>query len=225
MHDRGHQTRNRACDLRIVDERSLSLGVEMLCERSRLIRDLVDRYGSPPLWKRDPGFASLVYAILEQQVSLASARAVYERLVEHLGELTPRGLLALEDQALRSLGFSRQKISYCRGLSTLIDTGTLDLADLERLDDEAIITRLTSVKGIGRWTAEVYLLHSLGRPDVWPVGDLALKVAIQETFSRPERPDERELEEIGHEWRPLRSVAARVLWQGYLSRRGIPEVT
>lgn len=174
---------------------------------------------------REPDFVALVYAILEQQVSLASARAVYERLLGLSGTLSPETFQSIQDKELRAIGFSRQKIEYCRGLADRILSGSLVLADLESRSDEEVREVLTGIRGIGHWTAEVYLLHSLGRPDVWPVGDLALQVAVQEELGLGTRPSQDELFAVGEEFRPLRSVAARVFWQGYLIRRGIREVT
>lgn len=190
-----------------------------------MIRRIVDRHGMPPAWRREPGFSSLVYAIIEQQVSLASARAVYERLVAAAGDLTAGRFMEISPEELRALGFSRQKIEYCRGLAEEIISGRLDLPALDTAPDRTIRETLTAIRGIGSWTADVYLLHSLGRPDVWPTGDLALRVAIQEELGMPERPSQSQVEELGEQFRPLRSVAARVFWHGYLCRRGIGEVT
>jgi len=190
-----------------------------------VIRRVVERHGRPHPWRREPGFASLVYTILEQQVSLASARAVYERLVAVTGTLTAESFSRVSDETLRSIGFSRQKTDYCRGLARELMTGRLDLRALGSAPDETVREVLTGLRGIGQWTADIYLLHSLGRRDVWPTGDLALRVAVGEEFDLEMPPVAAELEEIGRGFVPLRSVAARVFWQGYLSRRGIGTVT
>jgi DNA-3-methyladenine glycosylase II len=212
-------------DARIIDKKSLGLALHELRLISPLIGRVIDTYGSPPAWRRAPGFASLVYTILEQQVSLASARAVYERLLAAASELTPETFNRFDDQALRAMGFSRQKTAYCRDVATRVQNGELDLEALADEGDEVVRQVLVSIRGIGPWTADIYLLHSLGRPDIWPTGDLALRIAVQEELNLSDRPSEKDVEEIGAEFRPWRSVAARVFWHGYLTRRGIGEVT
>ena len=186
---------------------------------------MLETYGMPPVWRREPGFASLIYTILEQQVSLASARAVYERLVAITGELTPERFSATDDRALRGIGFSRQKSAYCRDVANRMVSGELDLDSLADAPDAIVREELMAIHGIGPWTADVYLLHSLGRPDIWPIGDLALRIAVQEELGLTDRPGGDRLESIGQEFRPWRSVAARLFWHGYLTRRGIGEVT
>ncbi|HYP53795.1 MAG TPA: hypothetical protein VEQ42_09670 [Pyrinomonadaceae bacterium] len=175
------------------------------------------------MWAREPGFPTLVRIILEQQVSLASARAAFERLLAAAGPpLTPQKFLALDDDALRAAGFSRQKTAYGRELAAALTSGRLDLARVARLGDEEARAELTRVKGVGRWTADIYLLMALGRPDVWPSGDLALAVAAERVKRLPSRPNFVELESLGDAWRPWRAVAARILWHQYLSERGRP---
>ncbi len=200
-------------------EQALRQAVDRLTDKHAEIRKIVALYGRPPVWGRGPGFASLVYTILEQQVSLASARSVYARLEQRCGGLSAESFSALDEKALRSLGFSRQKSDYCRNLAAIILDGRLDLTLLETETDEAARTTLMTVRGIGKWTADIYLLHSLGRPDIWPAGDLALQVGYQEALDLEERPDEAGLEKIGGKYAPFRSAAARVFWHFYLSRR------
>nr|WP_277352196.1 hypothetical protein [Knoellia sp. DB2414S] len=169
---------------------------------------------------RDPGFASLVLFILEQQVSLASAAAAYRKVLARIGTMSPRALLAATPEELRADGVSRQKDRYLRALAEAVESGSLDLEALAGMPDDEVRARLTSLPGIGRWTADVYLLACLGRPDLWPVGDRALQVAVAEALGLEEVPDQARLEELGERWRPHRSTAARLLWHGYLSRRG-----
>jgi DNA-3-methyladenine glycosylase II len=202
-----------------LDEASLARGVRLLSARDADLSGVVKRYGAPPLWSRAPGFATLVHVVLEQQVSLASARAAFERLSSVASPLTPSSLLSLDDAALRASGLSRQKAVYTRALATEILSGRLDLDALERLEDEEARRELTRVKGIGRWTADIYLLMAHGRPDIWPDGDLALAVAFQRLKNSSARPAPLELEEAAEAWRPLRAVAARILWHYYLSER------
>lgn len=182
----------------------------------------VARHGPPPLWAREPGFATLVRLILEQQVSLASARAAFDRLADALGgAVAPASLLRLSDAELRAIGFSRQKAEYARGLATAILDG-LDLGVLGVLDDDEVRATLTSLKGIGRWTADVYLTMCLLRPDAWPHGDLALATSAQAVLGLDERPSYDDLEAEAAAWRPHRAVAARILWHDYLRVRGLP---
>ena len=177
------------------------------------------RLGAPPLWAREPGFPTLVHIILEQQVSLASARAAFERLRALAAPLTPPSFLALGDAELRAAGFSRQKTAYCRHLAALIEVGELDLEGVARLGDGEARGELLKVKGVGPWTADIYLLMALGRPDVWPSGDLALAAAAREVKRLPARPTHPELDAMAEAWRPYRAVAARLLWHHYLNKK------
>lgn len=194
--------------------------VDALSAADRDLAAIRQRFGAPPLWPREPGFATLVFLILEQQVSLASARATYQRLVALIGPPAPDTLLALSDEALRAAGFSRQKTRYGRALAEAVACGALDLDHLPRMADEEVRAALTAIVGIGDWTADIYLLQALKRPDVWPTKDLALAVAAQEIKDLAERPGTDALEAIGEAWRPHRAVAARFLWHYYLSTRG-----
>lgn len=169
------------------------------------------------MWARTPGFPTLVYIILEQQVSLASARAAFTKLELASDEITPETFLRFGDEELKAIGFSRQKAGYCRGLARAVLDGELDLPALEGLPDEQVRAALTAVKGIGPWTANIYLLMVLLRPDIWPAGDLALAVAYQKIKQLPARPGTQELEAIAERWRPWRAVAARLLWHEYLN--------
>jgi DNA-3-methyladenine glycosylase II len=180
-------------------------------------QQILERLGPPPLWEREPGFPTLVLIILEQQVSLASARAAYNRLLELCPVLTPEAFLSQGDEALRRAGFSRQKTAYCRGLAQAVLAGQLDLPGLTGKDDETVRRELIAVKGIGTWTADIYLLMVLRRPDIWPVQDRALAVAAGRLWEMPETPSPEELAQMGEAWRPYRAVAARLLWHHYLN--------
>lgn len=194
-------------------------GIEALAVQDPAFVPVIEAYGLPPLWQRDPGFATLLRIILEQQVSLASAKATFDRLRATVHPLTPEGLLVLTDAELKQIGFSRQKVAYGRGLAQAIVDQTLDLKTLDQLDDGAVRAQLMQIKGIGIWTANIYLLMALGRPDIWPRGDLALQVAIQQIHGLTKRPTVDEAEAMSANWQPWRSVAARLLWHGYLSQR------
>jgi DNA-3-methyladenine glycosylase II len=179
----------------------------------------VGRLGPPPLWAREPGFPTLIHIILEQQVSLASARVAFERLKAACAPSTrtPERFLSFDDAELKAIGFSRQKTLYSRHLADAILQGRLDLDALARMPDEAVHTALLQLKGVGPWSASIYLLMALGRPDAWPSGDLALAVAAQRVKRLPSRPTPGDLEAMSEAWRPWRAVAARVLWHYYLS--------
>jgi DNA-3-methyladenine glycosylase II len=202
-----------------LDNQTLLRGVAYLADVDPELARLASNLGPPPLWAREPGFATLVHIILEQQVSLASARAAFDRLEAAAAPLTPTRFLAFSDAQLKEIGFSRQKTRYGRELATAILEGELDLAGLSLLDDGAARARLMAIKGIGPWTADIYLLMAMLRPDTWPAGDLALAVAVQEVKGLPLRPGPEELERISAPWRPWRAVAARLLWHFYLSQR------
>jgi DNA-3-methyladenine glycosylase II len=204
-----------------LDEHSLAAGVGYLTRRDPDLAEIHARLGLPPLWKRPAGFAALVFLILEQQVSLASARAAYNRLAAACGEITPLRFLALDDTTLRAIGFSRQKMGYCRGLAEVVHQGKLDLESLAKLPDDDVRRSLTAFKGIGPWTAENYLLLSLLRPDAWPASDLALQVAVQQVKGLPDRPTPAQVDALGEPWHPWRGVAARMLWFHYLNGQEI----
>ena len=201
-----------------LTEASLHRAVAELSQRDDDLAQIVERHGPPPLWAREPGFATLVLLILEQQVSLASARAAFNRLEASIGAVTPAGVLALADEELRAVGFSRQKSGYARSLAEAVVADRFDPAQLAALDDDGVRTALTALKGIGPWTAEIYLLMVLRRPDAWPVGDLALATAAQQVKRLAQRPTPADLLALAEAWRPWRAVAARLLWHHYLSR-------
>ncbi|MDH3629334.1 MAG: DNA-3-methyladenine glycosylase 2 family protein [Acidobacteriota bacterium] len=175
--------------------------------------------GVPPLWGRAPSYATLVRIILEQQVSLASARSVYRRLQQAHGPLTPSKIRASGADGLRGCGVTRQKARYMGLIAEEIDSGRLDLTGLSRLDDDAVRRTLTAITGIGPWTAECYLLVALKRPDVWPAGDIALQEAVRVLRGLKKRPDLDRLTDLADDWRPHRATAARMLWQRYLKGR------
>ena len=204
----------------MLDEMVFQSSVRELAVRDSDLARVIEMYGAPPLWVREPGFPSLVYVILEQQVSLASARAAFQRLRGAAGPLTPARFLKLSDTQLKQIGFSRQKTLYTRLLAESLVKRHLDLNDLHDLSDDAARKFLIALKGIGGWTADIYLLSALRRPDIWPVGDLALAVAVQEVKRLRSRPSPARLEKLGQLWRPYRAVAARLFWHAYLSKRG-----
>ena len=201
----------------MLDDASFQAAATELATRDPALGAIVERHGLPEFWAREPGLPTLVLLILEQQVSLASARAAFDRLLTRLGGLTTEGILRSTDEELRADGFSRQKTRYVRALATALEEGALDLAGLGVLGDDDVRLTLVALPGIGPWTAEVYLLAALRRPDTWPTGDIALQEAARRALGLDVRPSPDELERIGEAWRPHRASAARLLWHLYLS--------
>lgn len=201
-----------------LSDQSFHSAVRSLCRRDGDLAGVMRAHGPPPFWKRRPGFATLLHIILEQQVSLASARAAYQKLLAAVDGLTPESFLELDDRTLQLAGFSRQKTLYGRCLAEAIISGKLNLRGLARRDDTSVRDQLTKIKGIGRWTSDIYLMMALRRPDIWPLGDLALITATQQVKRLRRRPDTRRFEKLGALWQPLRSVAAHILWHHYLSQ-------
>jgi len=201
----------------ILTDASYAMALQTLAETDddlgRILKDL----GSPPMWEREPGFPTLVHIILEQQVSLASARAAFTRLREVALPLTPENFLRLDDEQLHTIGFSRQKSLYCRELAHTILEGQLTLEELAAMDAKTAREQLMQVKGIGHWTADIYLLMALKYADIWPRGDLALAVAVQEVKGLITLPSQDILDTLALRWKPFRAVAARIFWHYYLS--------
>ena len=204
----------------MLTTKTLQAAVDQLIRDDAHLRAVVERIGYPPMWEREQGFATLIHIILEQQVSLASARAAMDKLIAALPEVTPEQFMTLDDAQLKAIGFSRQKTRYGRELAHAIMSGTLDIDGLAELPDEAVRKELIKIKGIGVWTANVYLLMILLRPDVWPTGDRALAVGVKEVLGLDAVPTYPELDAIAERWAPYRSVAARVIWHNYLDLRG-----
>jgi DNA-3-methyladenine glycosylase II len=204
----------------VLDPTDLAAAVDDLAALDPALAAIVRRHGRPPMWDREPGFPTLVHIILEQQVSLASAQAAFDRLRTATDPLTPARFLELSDGDLLAIGFSRQKARYGRALAAAVETGSLDLDGLARLDDVGVQRELTAIPGIGPWTATIYLLMAMLRPDVWPAGDIALAQAVADVKGLAVRPGPGEMSALGEAWRPWRSVAARLFWHDYLSRRG-----
>ena len=209
-----------------LTEQDLPQICETLAQQDENLAVVYKLHGVPPLWNREPGFSTLVHIILEQQVSLASALSAFNRLNEKLGEITPEGVLSLSDAELRDCYFSRQKTIYVRSLASKITDGTLCLEKLDELTDSEVKEALIEVKGIGHWTADIYLLMALRRADVMPRGDIALHAAWRDVAGLSVRPSADEFLLAAERWSPFRAVAARLLWHYYLSekkRPGLPK--
>ena len=208
-----------------VTEEFFAEAVRELAERDADLARVVEKYGVPALWVREPGFPTLVYIILEQQVSLASARALYQKLEKTVRPFTPEKFLELTEVELRQLGFSRQKSHYTRLLADAIDQKQFDLDALHAPHDDHAREKLVALTGIGRWTSDIYLLSALRRPDIWPTGDLALVTAVQEVKQLRKRPTPEQLEKMSAPWKPFRAIAARLFWHAYLCKRGQSSAT
>jgi DNA-3-methyladenine glycosylase II len=200
----------------------LEEGARELAARDSDLARVHARLGDPPIWGRRPGFPALVKIILEQQVSLNSAAAMYRRMDEHVGGMTPNAVDRIGIRGLRQLGVTRQKAAYCHGLARRVLDGTLDLAAVARAPDEEGRRMLLDVPGLGPWSVDIYYVMALRRPDVWPRGDLALASAMREVKGLRTLPSHEQQQELASAWAPWRSVAARILWAHYLAERGRP---
>lgn len=203
---------------RTLTNRTLAAACRTLAAEHSEFAFVHNNYGTPPLWDREPGFATLLHIILEQQVSLASAKACFDKLSSRIGSVSPANLLALSDAEMKEVGFSRQKTEYARRLADAVLGKRLDLDDLDSLPDCEVKARLMNLKGVGEWTSDIYLLMALLRPDVMPRGDIALHAAWHRLSGEP-KPSSDEFIDIAARWRPFRSVAARLLWHFYLSEK------
>lgn len=206
-----------------LNNRTLATAARELASRDKTLGAIYESHGNPPLWRRSQGFPTLVHIILEQQVSLRSGKAMFDRLAKAVAPFAPERFLSCGEEYLRRLGVTRQKATYLIHLSHLIVSGELDLSRLSRMTDDDAREALMNVKGIGSWSADVYLLMAMCRSDIWPAGDLALAVAAKELFGLQQRPSPIELELLAEKWRPHRAVAARMLWQYYLATRAKPK--
>jgi len=200
-----------------LDEARLLRATSELAAIDPDLAGIAERHGPPPLWGREPGFQTLVRIILEQQVSLASAEAAWTRLERAAGAVEPAAIVAAGEVPLRDAGLTRQKSRYLVALAQDVLHGRLDFDAVAAADDDDARAKLTGVVGIGRWTADIYLLMALGRPDVWPTGDLALAGSMRRAKGLAALPTGAQQEVIAKAWRPWRAVAARLLWQAYLA--------
>jgi DNA-3-methyladenine glycosylase II len=200
-----------------LDEVTLRQAAADLAAADPDLGGILARHGPPPLWAREPGFGTLVAIILEQQVSLSSGAAALDRLVRAAGKLEPASVAALGEERARGAGLTRQKARYVVGLAERIVDGRLDPAALATAADDDVRSSLIAVPGIGRWTTDIYLLMALGRPDVWPDGDLALAAAMRRAKRLDAIPDAPTQHRLADAWRPWRAVAARLLWHAYLA--------
>jgi len=197
---------------------TLASAAAELASRDRHLGSTFKTLGVPPMWGRRPGFETLLRIVLEQQVSLISARAMFKRLKSNIEPFNAASFIAKGEPFLRSLGVTRQKAHYCVRVAEAFKNG--DLNRLNLMSDEEAHTTLLRIKGVGPWTANIYLLMALKRPDIWPDGDIALASAAGKLLKMNARPSFTKLAKLADKWRPYRSVAARMLWQYYLAERG-----
>jgi len=204
-----------------LTNQSLAAATRILAARDPHLGSIYKLHGVPPMWGRRPGFETLLRIVLEQQVSLISARAMFARLKTNIQPFTHEGFIAAGEQSLRSLGVTRQKAHYCVQVAQAFTNG--DLRRIGWMSDEEAHATLLRIKGVGPWTAKIYLLMALKRPDIWPDGDIALATAVGRLYKMKSRPSFIELTKMAERWRPFRSVAARMLWQYYLAERKQPK--
>jgi DNA-3-methyladenine glycosylase II len=203
-----------------LDEPGLAKAVRALARAEPRFAHIVKRHGPPPMWPREPGFETLVLLMLEQQVSLAQARAMYARIANAIGTVTSANVVTLGVSGLRALGVTRQKSAYLAALAMQLEGKSLDLEAIAQLSDDDAAAALDALHGVGPWTAHCYLLFALRRADVFPAADLALMESVRRLWKLRARPSSAALELRARAWRPHRAVAARLLWHHYLGERG-----
>lgn len=213
---RSRKARTVALPAALTSEAALSDALSALRALDpNCIGHMLEIAGEPPLRARVANLAGLVWIVVAQQVSTASARAIYARVEARFGDVSHRDLLAASDDDLRACGLSTPKMRTLRAIAASMDAQTLDLPSLVRMDAAAARDHMTAVKGIGPWTADIYLLFCLGHPDVWPSGDLALQEGVRLALRLKARPDARKLEKLSRRWQPYRAAAARLIWAYY----------
>lgn len=190
---------------------------DFLTSKDYTLKAVIEQYGLPNIQFRDQGFAAMCHIILEQQVSIESARATYRKLAAHLGQVTPENIVSTPDEALRGCGISRQKILYLKDMASRIENGTLDFASFADRQEAEIREALLAVKGVGHWSVEVYLMFCLQSPDIIPLGDIAIRNAMKDLYGCV---TVEEMAEIALGWQPFRTYASYILWHDYLCKRG-----
>jgi DNA-3-methyladenine glycosylase II len=205
----------------VFSEENFHLLCDALAKKDKHLKEIIRHHGYPPMWRRKPSFETLIHIILEQQVSLASAKAALNKLKEKIGTVTPKKLLALSDAEMKACYFSRQKIIYARHLATSIVNSELSLKKLTRLPDDEIRMALKKIKGIGDWTVDVFLLMALGRTDIFPTGDLAMMNSLKKVKQLPHHTTREKILSMAEGWKPHRSIASMIFWHAYIKDRNI----
>lgn len=197
----------------IATEQDVRLHLDALLLLDPRLVPVFEKCETVPLRILGQGFAGLTQIIVGQLLSVAAAKAIHSRLVSHLGDVNPKNMMASSDEDLRALGLSFAKINCLKSIAEAMETGAFDLFGLEGLESDAALKQLMSLKGVGRWTAEIYLMSGLGHPDYFPAGDLVLRKMVQKVIESDDLPSEKEVREIVKAWSPHRAVAARLLWR------------
>jgi DNA-3-methyladenine glycosylase II len=203
------------------DEKNFYGLCDAVSRKDKELRGIISQHGYPPMWTRPANFQSLILFILEQQVSLASAYAAFRKLKSHIGFVTPAKILSLSDADMRSLYFSRQKIVYARELAHAVGKRKLILKNLHDMHEDLIRDQMKKIKGIGDWTVDVYLMHSLRRTDLFPLGDIALVNSLKHVKKLDHSVTREKMLRIAEPWRPYRTIASMILWHDYIKRKGI----
>ncbi len=193
----------------------IRIALDQVATRDPDLAAALHAFGYPSPRNREPGFSTLINIIISQQVSTNAATAIRGRLEATLDPLTPDAFLAADEQTIRDIGFSARKAEYARGLAQAIVDGTLETERLAGLDDKDVAKALTSIRGLGQWSADIYMLFTLSRADVWPLGDLAIQIAVQKLKHMRKRPNQKHMLTIAERWRPYRGVVALFLWHYY----------
>ncbi|WP_153796921.1 DNA-3-methyladenine glycosylase family protein [Foetidibacter luteolus] len=203
------------------NEDNFSTLCDKLARRDKDLKRIIQTYGYPPFWSRTISFATLIHIILEQQVSLASAKAAFLKLQEKIGHITAERIMLLTDEELKACYFSRQKIQYARHLAFAVTTGSLVIESLPGKTDDEVRTELKKIKGIGDWTADVFLMMVLHRNDFFPPGDIALIKSAKEVKGLPPETTRETVLQAAEKWKPYRTIAAYLLWHAYIRKRNI----
>ncbi len=214
---------DRRLDMKTIEtDTDVAAGIAELIGRDPVLGDVYRVTGQPALRRSPPGLPTLLHMITEQMISLQAAAAIWQRVEAAFAPFDPHAMAAAPDKTYRACGLSGPKLRTMRALATAIAEGHLHLDRLDAMNDAAACAHLTAVKGIGDWTAQVYLLACHGRPDIWPAADLALQVAVQDVHALDSRPSATDMQRLAEDWRPLRAIAARLLWAHYRVIKGLP---
>lgn len=190
--------------------------LDLLSQKDPILKSVIETYGNPVVQVREQGFPAMVHIILEQQVSISSAKATYRKMHDYFGEIIPSKMLAASNEEFRALGVSRQKTSYIKDMAERVASGKLDFASFQDKSVDEVSAELLAIKGVGIWTVEVYLMFCLQSPDVIPFGDIAIRKAIQELYDIHEVE---QMSELAEKWKPHRTLASFILWHHYLAKR------
>lgn len=203
------------------DESNFVAYCDKLAKKDKDLRAVIKQYDYPPLWRRLPSFSTLIHIILEQQVSLASAKAAFLKLEAKIGHITPEKLLLLSNEEMKDCYFSRQKTLYARHLAAAVIDNSFSIEQLQTLEDDALKTAMKKIKGIGEWTADVFMMMALHRCDCFPAGDIALIKSVKKIKQLPAHTTKEEVLFLANAWKPYRTIAAFICWHAYIKKRNI----